>query len=70
MDKLSKCPCGMSVHLLGICPRVVLLGLWGAGFETGFLCIALAPVLALALVGQAGLKLTEICLPLPPKFWY
>ena len=25
MTQLSKCPCGMSVHPLGIYPRVVLL---------------------------------------------
>ena len=31
--------------------------------------VALEPVLELALVGQAGLKLTEICLPLPPDCW-
>ena len=37
-------------------------------FETGFLCVALA-VLELALVDQAGLELTEICLPLPSKGW-
>jgi hypothetical protein len=30
-----------------------------AGFEKRFLCVS-------ALAGQAGLKLTEICLPLPP----
>ena len=31
-------------------------------FETGFLCVALEPVLELALVDQAGLELTEILL--------
>ena len=36
--------------------------------ETGF-CVALKPVLELALVEQAGLELTEICLPLPPECW-
>ena len=38
-------------------------------FETGFPCVALEPVLGLALVVQAGLKLTEICLPLHSKGW-
>ena len=31
--------------------------------------VALEPVLELALVDQAGLDLTEIRLPLPPKYW-
>ncbi|ERE65217.1 Protein of unknown function DUF775 containing protein [Cricetulus griseus] len=31
--------------------------------ETGFLCVALEAVLELALVDQAGLELTEMCLP-------
>ena len=31
--------------------------------------LALEPVLKLALVGQAGLELTESHLPLPPEFW-
>ena len=35
-------------------------------FETGFLCVVLVPVLELA---QAGLKLTETHLPLPPEYW-
>ena len=38
-------------------------------FETLFRDIALVPVLELALVDQAGLKLTEICLTLPPECW-
>ena len=32
--------------------------------KTGFLCVALEPVLELALVNQVGLELTEILLPL------
>ena len=35
-------------------------------FKTGYF-VALKPVLELAFVGQTGLKLTEICLPLPPQ---
>ena len=31
--------------------------------------VALEPVLELALVDQAGLEHTEICLPLPPECW-
>ena len=31
--------------------------------------VALEPALELALVDQAGLELTEIHLPLPPKCW-
>ena len=31
--------------------------------------VVLEPVLELALVDQAGLELTEICLPLPPECW-
>ena len=38
-------------------------------FETGFLCVDLVPILELALVDQAGLELTEICLLLPPQCW-
>ena len=38
-------------------------------FETGFLCVALEPVLELALVDQAGLEFTEIRLPLSPHCW-
>ena len=38
-------------------------------FETGFLRVTALAVLELALVDQAGLRLTEICLPLPPKCW-
>ena len=30
--------------------------------------VALKPVLELALIDQAGLELTEICLLLPPEF--
>ena len=39
--------------------------------EIGFLCVALEPVLVLelALVDQAVLQLTEICMPLPPECW-
>ena len=38
-------------------------------FETGFLYVALEPVLKLALVDQAGFKFTEIRLPLPLECW-
>ena len=31
--------------------------------------VALKPVLKLSLVDQVVLKLTEICLPLPPECW-
>ena len=31
--------------------------------------VILEPVLELALIDQGGLKLTEICLPLPPECW-
>ena len=37
-------------------------------FRQGF-SVALVSVLELSLVGQAGLELTEIHLPLPPKCW-
>ncbi|EGV95667.1 hypothetical protein I79_001264 [Cricetulus griseus] len=33
------------------------------------LCVAVEPVLELALVDQAGFKLTEILLLLPPECW-
>ena len=36
-------------------------------FETGFLPVALEPVLELAVVDQVGLELTEICPPLSPE---
>ena len=35
--------------------------------KTGFLCVTVLTVLELALVDQAGLELTDISLPLPPK---
>ena len=38
---------------------VLLTYLVGFIFQTGFLCVALEPVLALALVDQAGLGLTD-----------
>ena len=38
-------------------------------FEAGFLCVTALAVFELALVDQAGLELTEICLPLPPECW-
>ena len=38
-------------------------------FETGFVCVALEPVLELALVNQAALELTETRLSLPPECW-
>ena len=34
---------------------------------TGFLCVTTLAILELALVEQAGLEFTEICLPLPPE---
>ena len=37
--------------------------------EAGILCIIALAILELALVDKAGLKLTEICLPLPPASW-
>ena len=39
--------------------------LFGFGFSRQ---VALEPVLELALVAQANLELTEICLPLPPQW--
>ena len=47
---------------------VVVVG-GGGGFLRQCFSIALEPVLELALVDQAGLKLTEIHLPLLPKCW-
>ena len=38
-------------------------------FKTGFLCVIVLGALELALIDQAGLKLREICLPLPPECW-
>ena len=38
-------------------------------FETGFLCVALEPCPGTHFVDQAGLKLTEIDLRLPPECW-
>ena len=51
------------VGFLFVCLFICLL-------ETGFLYVALEAVLEIALVDQAGLKLTEICLSLPSKCWY
>ena len=39
------------------------------GFSRQGFFVALEPVLALVLVDQASLELTEIRLPLPPKCW-
>ena len=39
------------------------------GFSRQGFSIVSQSVLELALLDQAGLKLTEICLPLPPKDW-
>ena len=39
------------------------------GFSRQGFSVALEPVLELALIDQAGLKLTEICLSLPPDGW-
>jgi hypothetical protein len=41
---------------------------WGGGFETGFLCIALA-VLELTLCRPGLASNSEIHLPLPPECW-
>ena len=37
--------------------------------ETGFLCVRALAFLEIALVDQAGLEFTEICLSLPHKCW-
>ena len=42
-----------------------LFGFWF--FDTGFLHVALVPILELAHVDQADLELTEVRLPLPPE---
>ena len=47
---------------------VVVVCLFVFFLKQGF-SVALEPVLELILVDQAGLELTEICLPLPPKCW-
>ena len=39
------------------------------GFLRQGFSVALEPVPELVLVDQACLKLTKICLPLPPEFW-
>ena len=39
------------------------------GFSRQGFSVTLEPVPELALVDQAGLKLTEICLPLPLECW-
>ena len=39
------------------------------GFLRQGFSVAFEPVLELVLVDQAGLELTEICLPLPLKCW-
>ena len=38
-------------------------------FKVWGFSVALEPDLELALVDQADVKLTEICLPLPPEGW-
>ena len=52
---------GMGVHnpISFLC-----FGLLRQGFP-----VSLEAVLELALMDQAGLELTEICLPLPPEYW-
>ena len=44
-----------------------LIFVFGFGFSRQGFSVALEPVLELALVDQAGLELTELCLPLPPE---
>ena len=39
------------------------------GFSRKDLCVALESDMELDLVDQTGLEITEICLPLPPKYW-
>ena len=57
---LVNCLFSSSVHLLiGLFIILVFIAFFGGvGFKIGFLCVALEPVLALALVDQVGLKLT------------
>ena len=55
-DKGYKAQCGFSGALFLV-------------FDTWVLCVALELVLEVALVDQAGLKLTEICLYLTPECW-
>ena len=45
--------------------KILSCGRWD--FKTEFLFLIVLAVLELALVDQAGLELTEILLPLPPK---
>ena len=49
-------------------PRIFFVLFFVFILRQGF-SVALEPVLELALVDQAGLELTEICLPLPPECW-
>ena len=42
---------------------------WFFGFSRQGLSVALEPVRELAVVGQTGLEITEICLPLPSECW-
>lgn len=51
-------------------------GFWGwfvcfrrGSVETGLLCVALVVIELTLSVHQTGSKLTEVCLPVPPKCW-
>lgn len=48
-------------------PPTLRNGFGGGGFDTGFLCVALAVCPITQSVEQAGLELTEILMPLPPE---
>ena len=59
----------INIHEESSCCVLVWFGL-DFGFQRQGFSVALEPVLELlALVNQADLELTEICLPLPPKCW-
>ena len=54
---------GRALFFFFVC-LLVLFCLSRQGFS-----LVLEPILELALVDQAGLALTKICLPLPPEGW-
>ena len=60
--------CGRGLHVLSAIHYLVMI-FGGLGRSRKAFSVGLEPARELALVDQAGLELTEICLPLPPECW-
>ena len=66
--KYSSALLDKMAHNVFVCVWCVCVCVCFLGFSRqGFFCVIVLTVLELALVDQAGFKLTGICLPLPPE---